>query len=285
MPHPTRRAPTTPPQTTGSNNGLVEALLGLQDLTRQLRRDCPWDREQTALTIVPHTVEEAYEVAEAAQSGDGAKLVDELGDLLFQTYFLALLLEEQGAGDLETVARGVHEKLVRRHPHVFGDAQADTAGRVRERWEAIKTEQEGREGIFHDVPAALPALLHARKLQRRAAAQGYDWPTLDGPVEKVSEEIGELLVELNRAGRPAPETEPDARVEAELGDLLFTIVNLARFVNVDPELALRATSGRFRTRIELAEAMAAAVGEDWVGLDLEAQERWYQAAKQQLRTS
>jgi MazG family protein len=264
--------------------GLAEALLALQELTRRLRRDCPWDREQTALTIVPHTVEEAYEVAEAARDGDSTKLVDELGDLLFQTYFLALLLEEQGAGDLEAIARGVHEKLVRRHPHVFGDAVAVTAGRVRERWEAIKTEQEGREGIFHDVPAALPALLHARKLQRRAAATGYDWPSLDGPIAKVSEELSELLVELERAGRPAPETEPDARVEAELGDLMFTIVNLARFVNVDPELALRATSGRFRARVELAEALASADDETWSELGLTAQERWYETAKRRLET-
>ncbi len=132
---------------------LAEALLDLQELTRQLRRECPWDREQTARTIVPHTVEEAYEVADAAMAGDDGELRGELGDLLFQVYFLALLLEESGNGDLETVAREAHAKLVRRHPHVFGDGEARTAKRVRERWEELKTEQEGREGIFHDVPA------------------------------------------------------------------------------------------------------------------------------------
>src|SRR3970040_382978 len=125
---------------------LAEALLDLQELTRRLRRDCPWDREQTATTIVPHTVEEAYEVADAVLSGDEGGLRDELGDLLFQVYFLALLLEERGEGDLESVARLVHEKLVRRHPPGFGDAEARTAGRGRERWEQIKTEHEGREG-------------------------------------------------------------------------------------------------------------------------------------------
>ena len=135
---------------------LGETLLELQQLTERLRRDCPWDREQTARTIVPHTVEEAYEVADAALADDPAKLLDELGDLLFQVYFLALLLSEEGAGDLEQVARNVHEKLVRRHPHVFGDAEARTAGRVRANWERIKSEEEGREGIFHDVPEALP---------------------------------------------------------------------------------------------------------------------------------
>ena len=120
--------------------GLAEALLDLQELTRRLRRECPWDREQTERTIVPHTVEEAYEVADAALDGDSAALKGELGDLLFQVYFLSLLLEERGEGDLEMVAREVHEKLVRRHPHVFGDAEARTAGRVKERWEELKTE-------------------------------------------------------------------------------------------------------------------------------------------------
>src|SRR3954453_6306520 len=147
---------------------LAEALLDLQALTERLRRECPWDREQTAKTIVPHTVEEAYEVADAALAGDDEKLLDELGDLLFQSYFLALLLQERGQGDLETVARRVHAKLVARHPHVFGDVEARTAGRVRENWERIKRVDEGREGVFHHVPETLPALLLARKVQRRA---------------------------------------------------------------------------------------------------------------------
>src|SRR2546423_10355700 len=151
---------------------LAEALLELQQLTERLRRECPWDREQTARTIVPHTVEEAYEVAAAALAGDREKLLDELGDLLFQVYFLALLLEEEGAGDLEQVARAVHDKLVRRHPHVFGDVEARTADRVRSNWERIKAEQEGREGVFHHVPAGLPALLYARKIQRPEADGG-----------------------------------------------------------------------------------------------------------------
>src|SRR5437879_7861452 len=133
---------------------LSDALLEFQELTERLRRDCPWDREQTARTIVPHAVEEAYGVSDAAEQGDDAKLLDELGDLLFQVYFLALLLAERGAGDLEGAARLIHEKLVRRHPHVFGEVEARTAGRVREDWERIKTAQEGREGVCHDVPEA-----------------------------------------------------------------------------------------------------------------------------------
>ena len=261
---------------------LADALVELQELTERLRRDCPWDREQTARTIVPHTVEEAYELADAAGAGDDAKLLDELGDLLFHVYFLALLLEERGHGDLETVARGVHEKLVRRHPHVFADAEARTPGRVRERWEQIKSEQEGREGVFHDVPASLPALLHARKVQRRAAAAGYDWPDLEGPLNKVHEELAELTAELERAGAPQPETEPDPRVAAEIGDLLFTLVNVARRLNVDPELALRSTSATFVERVECAVQLADANGEDWRSLGLDDQDRYYDMAKEQL---
>src|SRR5206468_1609415 len=203
-----------------------EALLELQQLTERLRRECPWDREQTARTIVPHTVEEAYEVADAAVSGSRGKLLDELGDLLFQVYFLALLLEEEGEGDLEAVACAVHAKLVRRHPHVFGDADVRTAQRVRERWEAIKTEQEGREGVFHDVPGSLPALLHARKVQRRAAAVGYDWPDVAGPLAKIREELAELEEAVALTGAPAPETEPRDEAFSEIGDVLFTVVNV-----------------------------------------------------------
>jgi MazG family protein len=265
-------------------DALGDALLDLQRLTERLRRDCPWDREQTARTIVPHTVEEAYEVADAAFAGDDAKLLDELGDLLFQTYFLALLLSERGAGDLGAVARAVHEKLVRRHPHVFGDAEAPTASRVRRRWEEIKRTDEGRRGIFHDVPDALPALLLARKAQRRVVAVGYDWPDVEGPLKKVREEVDELEAEIRRAGPAAAETEPDARVVDEVGDVLFTIVSVARLQNVDPELALRGTVTKFKRRVEAAERLAADRGEAWAELALAEQERYYAMAKEQEDT-
>ena len=257
---------------------LAEALLELQELTERLRRDCPWDREQTAKTIVPHTVEEAYEVADAALAGDDPKLLDELGDLLFQSYFLAQLLSERGAGDLESVARGVHAKLVSRHPHVFGDVEARTAGRVRENWERLKTAEEGREGIFHDVPASLPGLLYARKVQLRARSAGFEYPDVAGALADLEAELAELRAELGE--EPAPETEPDPRQFAEFGDVLFAAVNVARRLNVDPELELRAASKRFRARVERAVELAGGDGKDWTALPLDEQDAYYDEAKE-----
>jgi MazG family protein len=265
-------------------NGLAEALLDLQELTRRLRSDCPWDREQTARTIVPHTVEEAYEVADAALAGDDAKLLDELGDLLFQVYFLALLLSETGQGDLEVVARGIHRKLVRRHPHIFGAVEAETAGRVRANWEQIKRDQEGREGIFHDVPESLPSLLFARKVQRRAAAIDFEYPDVAGAQADLDDEVRELKEAIAAAGGdPPPEREPDTLVSDELGDVLFAAVNVARRVNVDPELALRAATQRFRDRVERAQELAAAAGETFTELTLDEQDRYFDQAKEKLR--
>ena len=243
---------------------LAEALLDLQDLTRHLRRECPWDREQTERTIVPHTVEEAYEVADAALAGDRRSLHGELGDLLFQVYFLSLLLEERGEGDLESVARDVHAKLVRRHPHVFGGAEARTPARVRERWEALKTEQEGREGIFHHVPETLPSLLYAQKVQRRAATIGFEYPDLAGASGDLDDEVEEL------------HEDPSGN---ELGDVLFAAVNVARHLGVDPELELRQASRRFVERVERAAELAAAEGKEFSGLELAEQDRYYDLAK------
>jgi MazG family protein len=261
---------------------LADALVELQELTERLRRDCPWDREQTAKTIVPHTVEEAYEVADAALAGDDAKLLDEVGDLLFQAYFLALLLSERGAGDLEAAARGIHAKLVNRHPHVFGEVEADTAGRVRQNWERIKREQEGREGVFHDVPESLPGLLFARKVQRRAAAVGFEYEAVADALTDLDDELRELRDELP-ADDPAPEREPDPRIASELGDVLFACVNVARKLNVDPELELRAAANRFRYRVESAEALAAGDGQSWVELPLAEQDRYFDRAKEKER--
>jgi MazG family protein len=250
-------------------DALARALVDLQELAARLRRDCPWDREQTAQTIVPHTVEEAYEVADAALAGDDAKLLDELGDLLFQVFFLSLLLEERGLGDLAQVADGIRDKLVRRHPHVFGDAELDSAGAVKKRWEELKTEQEGREGIFHHVPEALPALLLAQKVQRRAATIGFDYPDLAGTLSGLDDEIEELR------------SEPSGE---ELGDVLFAAVNAARHLRVDPELALRRASKRFVTRVERAAELAAAAGQDFSSLSVDDQDRWFDLAKERERS-
>jgi MazG family protein len=260
---------------------LADALVELQELTERLRRECPWDRDQTARTIVPHTVEEAYEVADAAIAGDDAKLLDEIGDLLFQAFFLSLLLQERGKGDLESAARGIHAKLVARHPHVFGDEATKSAARVKDRWEELKREQEGREGIFHDVPEALPGLLYARKTQQRAKSAGFEYPDLAGALADFDDELRELRAELPAADPPA-ETEPEARVASELGDVLFAAVNVARRLNVDPELELRAATKRFRRRVETAETLAAADGKNWAGLPLDEQDAYYDKAKESM---
>jgi XTP/dITP diphosphohydrolase/tetrapyrrole methylase family protein/MazG family protein/ATP diphosphatase len=261
---------------------LAAAMTSLWELTRRLRRDCPWDRVQTAATIVPHTLEEAYEVAEAVAAGPPAKLADELGDLLFQTAFLSQLLAEDGAADWTAVAEGIHAKLVRRHPHVFGEAVAETAGDVRTTWESVKTEQEGRSGIFHDVPAVLPSPLYARKVQRRAGAVGFDWHRWDGAWGDLQDELRELREALDAAPDGRPEHEPDAAVVHELGDLLFAAVNVARLAGVDPELALRAAADRFRSRVECAERLAGEAGERFAELGLERQDEWYRRAKAAL---
>ena len=250
-------------------DALARALVELQDLSERLRRDCPWDRVQTVETIVPHTVEEAYEVADAAGSGDDAKLLDELGDLLFQVYFLALLLEERAQGDLAQVARAIHEKLIRRHPHVFeSPGELRSPGEVKRRWDELKSGEEGREDLFHQVPETLPALLHAQKIQRRAAVVGFDYPDLDGAVSDLGDELAEL------------QAEPSAD---EIGDVLFAAVNVARHLGVDPELALRETSRRFVARVEAAERLAAGQGRQWKDLALNDKDRYFDRAKQEGR--
>ena len=251
-----------------SKRGL-RALAQLDEITRRLRAECPWDREQDERSIVPHTLEEAYELADAVQRGDDVKTVDELGDVLFQVHFLSLLLEERGAGDLARVAAGVTEKLIRRHPHVFGEVRADTAAQVRRTWDEIKRTEPGREqGVFADVPDNLPALLHARKLQRRAAASGFDLPGAEGPIQALHDELTELTA--------APSG--SERFHA-LGDALFAAVNVARKLEVDPELALRAAAERFRRRVAAAVQLAASESRTWNDLALDEQLAYYARAR------
>jgi MazG family protein len=199
----------------------------------------------------------------------------ELGDLLFQVYFLASVAEEQGLYDLGDVAAGIHDKLVRRHPHIFGEGQAETPEEVRETWDAIKRNAEGREGIFHDVPAAFPATLLARKLQQRAAAVGFDWEHAREVMAKIEEETAEITEEL--AGGDAD------KLAAEIGDLLFSVVNLARKLKVDPELALRRSALRFRERVEAAARSAGEDGRVFEDLELHEQESYYQQAKKEQK--
>jgi MazG family protein len=221
---------------------IQEALTRLDEITRRLRVECPWDREQDERSIVPHTVEEAYELADAADAGDDATLLDELGDVLFQVHFLSLLMEERGAGDLAAVADHCREKLIRRHPHVFGDAEAETAGEVLRNWDEIKRGEEGREpGLFSHVPENLPAPLYARKVQRRAASAG----AFDLEVDEAMEELAGCVEALAHA----PE-DRDAR-EGMLGAVLFATVHVARKMRVDPELTLRAAAHRFRETMEV----------------------------------
>jgi MazG family protein len=246
----------------------VEALRRLDALTRRLRRDCPWDREQDERTIVPHTVEEAYELAAAAHAGDDARLLDELGDVLFQVHFLSLLLEERGAGSLADVAEHCRQKLIRRHPHVFGEVEAETAREVLRNWDAIKADEPGREpGIFGEVPENLPGPLYARKVQRRAATSGFDFE--DVPYDAVEAELEELR---------AAAGDREAAFH-EVGDVLFAAVNIARKLRVDPELALRAAAERFRGRVEAAAGLAAGDGADWQDLGPDVQLAYYARAR------
>jgi MazG family protein len=168
---------------------LAAALERLDEITRRLRRECPWDREQDERSIVPHTVEEAYELADAAHSGDDAKLLDELGDVLFQVYFLALLMEERGKGSLAEVAEHCRQKLIRRHPHVFGDRAAETAGDVVRNWNQIKRDDERGGEIFGHIPETLPSTLYAKKILKRAADSGHEDPPVDGLLAAVKQVV------------------------------------------------------------------------------------------------
>jgi MazG family protein len=246
------------------------AVERLDALTRRLRLECPWDREQDERTIVPHTLEEAYELADAAHRRDDAKLRDELGDVLFQVHFLSLLLEERGAGSLADVAEHVRQKLIRRHPHVFGDVEVQHAGEVLANWDAIKQTEAGREpGIFGEVPENLPSALYARKVQRRAASTGFD-------VDEPSYDAIDGMLDLVQAA--GARDDADARYDA-VGDLLFAAVNVARKLKVDPELALRSSADRFRARVQTAERLAAAEGAAWNDLTPERQFGYYAQAR------
>lgn len=254
----------------------IDRLLEVMRRLRDLRDGCPWDLEQDFASIAPYTIEEAYEVADAIARGDQDDLRDELGDLLLQVVYHARMAEEAGLFDFADVARGIADKMVRRHPHVFGDATVDDAATQRRHWEEQKAAERAARAelasLLDDVPLALPALSRALKLQKRAARAGFDWPDTAQVLDKIEEEIAELRVELATGGRTA-------RIADELGDLLFTVANLGRHQGIDPEEALRGTNRKFERRFRHVEATLAAAGERMAERPLDQIEALWQQSK------
>ena len=252
----------------------LERLLEIMARLRDPAHGCPWDLEQDFRSIAPHTIEEAYEVVDAIERADLPALRDELGDLLFQVAFHARLASETGAFAFDDVVAAICDKLVRRHPHVFGDVVVADSTEQTHAWERMKQEERavrGQAGALADVPIGLPALTRARKLGARAAAAGFDWPDAAGPRAKVDEELAEL-------DRAAVIGGPAAR-EAELGDLLFSVVNLARHLQVDPEVALRRANERFVRRYRHVEIELSRLGQTAAGASTELLDRLWAAAK------
>ncbi len=236
------------------------------ELVRTLRERCPWDREQTHRSLTKHLLEETYEVLEAIEAHDAttgagdAELCEELGDLLFQVEFHAVIAGQEGRFTMADVARGIHDKLVHRHPHVFGDVAADTTDQVLANWEQIKAAEKGRTSLMQGIGGNLPSLLYAAKVQKKAASVGFDWDDVRGALPKIAEELNELEAVLDDAGA----------ARDELGDLLFAVVNVARHLGVDPEAALRAATAKFRTRFDAVEELAKARAIDLAAADLPA---------------
>jgi MazG family protein len=218
---------------------------------------CPWDAEQTHQSLARHLLEEAHETLEAIDRGDLEALREELGDLLLQVVFHAEMAMQEGAFDVDDVAETITAKLIRRHPHVFGDVEVDSAAEVLVNWERIKTEEKGEHSLEHDIPPALPALARAAKIQRRAAGVGFDWRTREAAMAKVREELEEL------------DTAPPDRAEEELGDVLFAMASLARRFDLDPETALRKATARFAERFERMKSRVAEEGVDLASLSNE----------------
>jgi MazG family protein len=254
----------------------IETLLAIMARLRDPKSGCPWDVEQTFATIAPYTVEEAYEVADAVERKDMAQLKDELGDLLFQVVFHARMAEEAGAFSFQDVVRAITDKMIRRHPHVFAGADVKTADAQTVAWEEHKRKErlEKGGGLMDDVPVTFPALTRAYKLQKRAASIGFDWAEREGIIDKLHEEIGELDEAL-AAGAPR------AKLQDELGDILFVVANLARFHGVQPEEALRGTNTKFIRRFAVIEDTARASGRQLSDLTLEEMEAAWARAKQQ----
>jgi len=255
-------------------DGAMPRLAMIMARLRAPQGGCPWDLEQDFDTIVPYTIEEAYEVADAVARRDWDGLRGELGDLLFQSVYHAQMAAEAGHFTLDDVLRGISDKMVARHPHVFGAARIDSAEAQTEAWEATKARERAARaqgGVLDDVPLALPALMRAVKLQKRAARVGFDWPEVAQVVDKIAEEARELAEARDSLG-------PEARAE-EMGDLLFVMANLARHLDVDPEAALRAANAKFTRRFRAIEAALAAQGRRPEDSDLAEMDALWDAAK------
>lgn len=281
---PTATAPTSEPR---SNPGStpIGRLLEVMARLRDPQTGCPWDVKQSFATIAPYTIEEAYEVADAIEQNDMAALKDELGDLLLQVVFHARMAEEAGHFAFDDVATAIAEKMVSRHPHVFGDHTAETPDDVKVTWEKQKERERatkaagkgaGALSALDGVTAALPALLRAEKLQKRAARVRFDWPDATPVFEKIEEEIAEIREAMADGGAPD-------RLEDEVGDLLFVVVNLARHLEVDAETALRRSNAKFERRFRAMEAKLEEVGDRAEDQSLDALEALWQAVKREER--
>ena len=253
----------------------IARLLEVMRRLRDPQGGCEWDRAQTMQSIVPHTLEEAHELADAVAGGDPAAVRDELGDVLFQVVFLARIAEEQGSFDFDAVATAIADKLERRHPHVFAAPDALSAAQQTVAWEGFKAAERaaaGQQGILDGVARALPALTRAAKLGKRAARVGFDWPDASGVRAKLDEEIGEFEATLK-------DGEGRARQEDELGDVLFAVANWARHLGLDPEAALRSSNAKFERRFARMEVLAREQGKALDSLDLDAWEALWARAK------
>jgi tetrapyrrole methylase family protein/MazG family protein len=250
-------------------------------------KGCPWDKEQTHQSLRPYLIEESYEVIEAIDLNDPAKIREELGDLLLQVVFHAQLAEEAGTFTYADVVDGICEKMIRRHPHVFGEVKVDGVAGVLDNWQKIKAKEKGEQpetkthSLLKGIPPGIPALQRAEKVQSRATKVGFDWPSIDGPLDKVREELDELL-EVWRNDPEAARWTPDQRqdrLEEEFGDLLFALVNVGRFLHLHPELALNRTVDKFVRRFKQMEQLAQADGKALQEMDLQAMDKLWEQVK------
>lgn len=265
----------------------IQSLLQIMVRLRDPQNGCPWDLEQDFASIAPYTVEEAYEVADAIDRNDLDDLKDELGDLLLQVVFHAQMASEQGAFDFGDVVAAISSKMVRRHPHIFGDAQASDADEVLANWDEIKRAERAAKGEKDDsalagISRGLPEWQRAIKLQSRAARTGFDWPSPAPVIDKLREEVDEVQAEFEAAAGGA---DNHARLQEELGDMLFVCANLTRHAKVDVGTALRLANLKFERRFRAMEALAAAQGSGMQALDLQQQEALWQAVKQREKSA